>query len=104
MRRESFRLETKQSRMKMALCMLADNDTSVWQVDAGIRNKFKWCCLDESMTLPGGKIVKFSECFKEISLSGKVLCVFCNDTTIIVVFRRESDMIMHCFYPSRRIV
>ena len=29
MRRASFRLETKQSRMKMAICMLADNDISV---------------------------------------------------------------------------
>ena len=41
--------------------------------------KFKWCCLDESTTLPGGKIVKFSEYSKKIPLSGKVLCVFCND-------------------------
>ena len=57
-----------------------DNDISARQVDAGIKNKFKWCWLDETETLPGGKSIQFKECFKKVSLSGKVLCVFCNDT------------------------
>ena len=64
----------------MAYRTLAANDISARQVDAGIKNTFKWCWLEESVTLPGGKSVKFDECFRKISLSGKVLCVFCNDT------------------------
>ena len=64
----------------MAYRTLAANDISARQVDAGIKNKFKWCWLEESETLPGGKSVKFDECFRKISLSGKVLRVFCNDT------------------------
>ena len=48
----------------------------MWEYETNLNGAL----LDESAKLPGGKIVKFSECSKKISLSGKVSCDCCNDT------------------------
>ena len=64
MRTASFQLETK-----MAYRTLVDNDISTRQVHVRIKNKLKWCWLDETETLPGGKCIQFKECFKKVSLS-----------------------------------
>ena len=65
MRCSSFQLETK-----MAYRTLADNHISARQVDVGIKNKFKWCWLDETETLPGGNSIKLGGCPFNGPLSG----------------------------------
>lgn len=53
-------------------------DPSVKEIDAGVKNKFKWTWLQESCIVDGHTLSL--DCYSKVSLPGKVLCTVCNDT------------------------
>ena len=59
--------------------VLLYGDASVREIDNGVKNKFRWEWLQETVTIDGYHH-KLKDCFQKIATAGKVCCNYCNDT------------------------
>ncbi|XP_033638505.1 uncharacterized protein LOC117299151, partial [Asterias rubens] len=59
--------------------VLLYGDASVQEIDNGVKNKFRWEWLQETVTIDGYQH-KLRDCFQKIATAGKVCCNYCNDT------------------------
>lgn len=59
------------------------NDSSIKEIDKGLKNRFKWEWLNKSVEVEDeDKIkykIKFDLCFEKLYVPGRVLCTHCND-------------------------